>query len=431
VSRIDDPAEFAGEWMSMRFRYVALGLLATGIVTAGCGGASSPGVPGDAGGIDVDLIADVTGDDEQAVGDAVNAFGFDLLRQIGTDEENVVTSPVSVSALLAMILAGAGSDTAEAMAAVLHLEESRDVRVGGLLRRLSDTDDVTFSVANALWAREGTPFEEDYFDFVTGAFGATVEETDLGSQETADEIDAWVDDRTEGLIDEIAEDLGLPSGNAVLVLLNAVYFLGEWTTQFDPDDTADETFAVAGGDRADVATMHLRDVDFDHVQRDGYRMLRMPYGDDGRFGMEILLPDEGSSVGGLLDALDHVEWRAAVESLAESTFDDVAMPRFELEWDMTLNDPLTALGMGIAFDGASDFLPMSPTDPYLDIVVHKTFIRVDESGTEAAAVTGGVMADSAAVEPNVFRVDRPFVFTISDQETGAVLFLGAVADPRG
>lgn len=122
---------------------------------------------------------------------------------------------------------------------------------------------------------------------------------------------------------------------------------------------------------------------------------------------------------------------AAVDSLAERKIDEVALPRFELEWDAVLNEPLKRLGMGVAFTPSADFRPMSPVNPWLDVVAHKTYIRVDEQGTEAAAVTGGAMIVSAPVDPLVFRVDRPFAFTISDAETGAILFLGAVGDPRG
>jgi serine protease inhibitor len=161
---------------------------------------------------------------------------------------------------------------------------------------------------------------------------------------------------------------------------------------------------------------------------DGFQMLRLPYGDDERFGMEVLLPDEDVALDELLDDLDAEVWRKAVDGLETAGFSEIALPRFELEWDANLNEVLQSLGMVSAF-GGGDFTPMSPADPFLDTVVQKTYIRVDEAGTEAAAVTGGVMAESAGPPP--FRVDRPFAFTVSDRETGAVLFLGSVHDPRG
>jgi serine protease inhibitor len=425
-----------------------VGVLAIGMLLAGCGtdapsdGAGSrseeSGPAPDERTADpdeapaVELVADLDPVDAQVVGEAVNEFGFDLLGQLTDGTENTVTSPLSVATLLAMVLAGAGGDTAAAMADVLHLDDPRDVRVGALLDTLADTDEVTLKVANALFAQDGVPFEPDYVDFVTDTFGAALDEVDLGDPQTAEQIDTWVREHTGDLIDGIAEDLGLPDPDIVLVLLNAVYFLGEWTTQFDPGDTQDEPFTLGDGSQVDVPLMHLRVETFGHTERDDYRMIRLPYGEDGRYGMEILLPDEDTDLAAVLGGVDAAEWRAAVDSLADIEISDVAVPKFELEWDAELAGPLAQLGMGDAFTRGADFRPMSPADLWLDTVVHKTYIRVDEEGTEAAAVTGGGMrATSIDVEALTFIVDRPFAFTISDTETGTILFLGSVTDPRG
>ncbi|PZF79335.1 serpin family protein [Jiangella anatolica] len=419
----------------------AIALLAGALLLTGCGsttagedggsgeaadsGATSTADPGPAPRIDV--VADLAPADAGTVAASVNQFGFDLLGQLTDGDENTVTSPVSVASMLAMLLAGAGGETAAAMAGTLHLDDPRDVRVGALLRQLADTTDVTLAPANALWSRQGVPFEEDYLTFVRDSFGATAEEADLGAQETADEIDAWVREHTEDRIDGIAADLGLPDPQAALVLLNAVYFLGTWTTQFDPADTRPQSFTLPGGDTADVPLMVLREQTLPFVQRDGYSMLRLPYGADGRYGMEILLPDDDAGLPALLSSLDAAEWSAAVAALTPQELQTVAVPKFELEWDADLGDALTALGMGPAFQQA-DFRPMSPQPQALSSVVHKTYIRVDEAGTEAAAVTGGVTRMSGGQS---VRVDRPFAFTISDSQTGAIVFLGAVTDPRG
>ncbi|SDT29319.1 serpin family protein [Jiangella sp. DSM 45060] len=411
----------------MSYTRLIAGLLAGGILATACGTATAPDTRPTGGPASLRLVADLDPADAGAVGASVNQFGFDLVAQVGDGTENIVTSPVSAAALLAMVLAGAGGPTADEMAAVLHLEDSRDVRVGALLRELADTDDVTLSVANALWARDGYPFTDSYLAFARDSFGATVDEADLASQDTADEIDAWVREQTEDRIDDIAADLGLPSGDAVLVLLNAVYFLGTWTTQFDPEDTRDGGFRLADGTTVTVPIMHLPSTSLSLAQRDGYSMLRLPYGEDERYAMEILLPDDDSALPDLLASLDATEWAAAVGELREQHVSELALPRFELEWKANLNEPLRALGMHDAF-GGGDFTPMSPENPFLATVVQKTYLWVDEAGTEAAAVTGGMMAESAG---SGFRVDRPFAFTISDSQTGTILFLGTVADPRG
>jgi serine protease inhibitor len=394
------------------------------LLLAACG---SPAPRGDAARIDKKLVADLEPGDATTVGQAVDDFGFDLFGALADGRSNTIVSPLSMTCLLAMLLAGADGDTATEIAKVLHLSDRRDVRVGALLRQLSDTDEATLSVADALWAGTGVPLAKDYSEFLTKTFGATLRNGDLGSPDTAGDIDKWASKNTNGLIDSIASDLGLPDPNIVLVLLNAVYFLGRWKTPFDPARTRPEPFQQVG----DVPTMHLADQSFGYTQRAGYRMLRLPYGKHGRYAMEIMLPDDGHTLKDLLGTVDATEWRSAVAALKPATIDDLALPKFELRWKAELNEPLTRLGMPAAFGPAADFRAMSPAAPSLSVVVQKTYVRVDEHGTEAAAVSGGAMATSAKMNPLVFRVDRPFAFSISDQQTGTILFLGAVTDPRG
>lgn len=407
-------------------RHGGLRIAAAAAAVALVGVACGSGQAGDA--VGSDLAGSLSAEDAVAAAASVNAFGFELHAAVAEAGQNTVTSPLSASVLLSMVAAGAGGTTAEEMIGLLRLDGPRDTRNAALLADLVDTEDVTLSMANSLWAAEGHPFEEDYVSFVQDTYGATLDEVDLGSQEAADAIDGWVEERTEGLIDEIAADLGLPDPQAVLVLLNTVYFLGSWTTTFDEADTRPMPFTLADGDQVPVPTMHRRDADVDVSSGTGFQLLRLPYGDEERFGMEVLLPDDGVALDELLAGLDAETWSAAVDDLRTVTLGEIALPRFELEWDADLGDTLRSLGMASAF-GGGDFTPMSPANPALDAVVQKTYIRVDEEGTEAAAVTGGVMVESAAASS--FVVDRPFAFTVSDSETGAVLFLGSVHDPRG
>jgi len=393
---------------------------------AACGGdAPSQGPVGD--GVAAELAGSLSPEEAAAAAAGVNAFGFELHGAVAEPGQNTVTSPLSASVLLAMVAAGAGGETAEEMVEVLRLEEAQDTRYAALLADLADVDDVTLGLANSLWAAEGYPFEDDYIDFVQDTFGATLDEVDLGAQQSADRIDDWVEERTEGLIEDIADDLDLPNAQAVLVLLNAVYFLGTWTTTFDEAETRDAPFTLADGSQVEVPTMHRSDPEVETADGEGFTMLRLPYGDDERFGMEVVLPDEDVALDDLLGQLDAETWQGAVDQLASSTPSQLALPRFELEWDATLNEALQGLGIVSAF-GGGDFTPMSPANPLLDTVVQKTYIRVDEEGTEAAAVTGGVMDESAGPPP--LLVDRPFAFTVSDSETGTILFLGTVHDPR-
>ncbi len=403
-------------------------VVSVALLLTACGvGADAPRQ--DAGGDEpaVELVGSLSAEEASDAAEGVNAFGFDLHRAVAEQGENTVTSPLSASVLLGMVAAGAGGATAEEMVEVLGLEDARDTRYAALLGDLTGESDVTLSIANSLWAAEGYPFEDDYVSFVQETFGATLDEVDLGAQQSADRIDDWVAERTEGLIEEIADDLELPDPQAVLVLLNAVYFLGTWTTTFDEDETRDASFRLADGTEVEVPMMHRSDPELDTASGEGFTMVRLPYGDDERFGMEVLLPDEDVALDDLLEELDLATWQQTVDQLAPSTPSQLALPKFELEWDAELNDTLQELGIVSAFDGG-DFTPMSPNNPWLDTVVQKTYLRVDEQGTEAAAVTGGVMDESAGPPP--LLVDRPFAFTVSDHATGTILFLGSVHDPR-
>ncbi|MDQ3914894.1 MAG: serpin family protein [Actinomycetota bacterium] len=357
---------------------------------------------------------------------ATNDFGFDLLAELG-DGGNVVVSPVSISSVLTMLLNGAVGETGRSIASTLHVDDRREDEVNSayasLLALLEGSGDVDLTVANSLWPDDGIEMRSDYVDSVGDSFGAEIDQVDLGDADTAERIDGWVRRETRGLIDGISEELGLPDPRAVLVLLNAVYFKSAWTEPFDPDVTRDGKFARSDGSTVSVPMMS-RDDDILYGRGDGFQVVRLPYGDDERFAMEIFLPD------GRLDEFrfDAARWADAVAAVSKQRI-LLALPRLELEYATqagALDEALKALGMGLVYSPDSDFGRLSRSDPWLSTTVHKTYIRVDEEGTEAAAVTGGVAVTSA---PPEFRVDRPFLFTIGDTETGAILFLGTVTDP--
>jgi serine protease inhibitor len=405
-------------------RLISLAAVATLLATA-CGteqdlGAADP-PPGD-----MDPVMHLTPQEARNLGEAINGFGFELFAGLdGATDDNVLTSPLSVSVLVGMLLAGAGGDTYQAIAETIGLDEADldETAYAALLRALGEGDeDVVLQVANSLWSTNA--FNDSFLDLTRQVFEAVAEQVDLGSQDAVQRIDEWVVEHTEGLIDGIAEDLGLPNPQVVAVLLNAVYFFGPWTTPFDPDLTLTGPFTRPDGSQVEAQLMSRRG-DLAYHEADGYEVLRLPYGDDERFGMEIFLPEAGSSLPELMEDLDARAWRSATESLEPSDL-MVLLPRFDLTYESSLDEALQALGMGPAYDSGADFSPMTPAGAWLSTVVHKARVKVDEEGTEAAAVTGGAMIVSA---PPTFEANRPFLFTISDRETGTILFLGAVTDP--
>lgn len=384
-------------------------------------------------------------DPEQArlVAASSNALAFDLLEKLSVAAagKNVVLSPLSISALLAMLLEGADGETAAAIAGVLHLPWGQDPAAGEsaggfgtLLNYISHPDatgpDVELAIGNAIWPTVGYPLTDEFVETMTDDFRAEVAELDLGSQQAADEIDHWVAEKTRGRIQRMSDALGLPDPGAVTVLMNAVYFKGNWTHRFDKEATQPGMFTFPDGTEVTVPMMCRRG-EFEVAEGAladglGFLMLRLPYGEDQRFVMEILLPglpDIGRFVAGLTP---EARLEAAAALAEQEVF--LVMPSFELEYEATreLDAALQDFGMAIAYSPESDFTAMSPRDPWLSRIAHKTYIRVDEEGSEAAGVTGGVMRESMPAE---LRVDRPFMFIITDTDTGVILFMGVVTDP--
>ncbi|MDV6013008.1 serpin family protein [Haloechinothrix sp. LS1_15] len=414
----------------MRTRTAGL-LAGTALGLAACGQAGA--AAGDIDRIDRDLADHPdTVISETAAG--FDAFGFALLDELmaGAGEPNVALSPLSAGAALSLILAGAGGQTAGEIADVLGVEEDAPAEgeVGALLLELADTDDVHLALANAVWTTPGYPLTDRFRETATGALGASVDELDLSDVDEVTEIDEWANNRTGGLIDEITEALGLPRGNAVAVLANATHFAGTWSTEFDPDDTRDGTFTRDDGSTVTAELMESDDMPAAvATAEDGDTLLaRLPYGEDGRFGFEVLLPADGTPVGEALDGLGDQGWSELSEQASEADGLRVVLPRFTVSSEHDLTGPLHELGMRRAFGNGHDFTPMSLENPFLETVVQKAVVEVDESGTEAAAVTGGVMVESAPMLTEVV-VDRSFAFAVRDTATGAALFLGVVDDP--
>lgn len=372
-------------------------------------------------------------------GEAVSsysAFGVDLYLEIVEAEagRNVFVSPASVALALAMTWNGSAGETREAMARALHLPSTEPDAVNAADSALiavmnAPMKQVELSVANSLWGREGVAFKKPFLERNTRYYGAEVRSLDFGSPESPGVINAWVAEKTKDKIRDVVDNID-PS--AVLFLINAIYFKGAWTAEFDEKLTADEVFRGAGGETL-VPMMH-QSGKYAYLRRDGFQAARLPYG-DGRIGMYVFLPDRESSLDEFHAKLDAEAWREWMDGFA-SRDGNIGIPRFKIEYETKLRRALSELDMGIAFDGASaDFtgiLSMPGANAYIHDVIHKTFCEVNEKGTEAAAVTSVEIRVTSAMEPpKRFEMicDRPFFFAIVDGETGLVLFMGSLANP--
>ena len=377
---------------------------------------------------------------DNGVVSANTKFGFNLFNEIRETEQdkNIFISPFSISIALAMTLNGAAGETEQAMVNTLQLQglNSELINAGyaGLHQILLKSDPkVTLTIANSLWARQGIPFKQDFLQRNTQFFGAEISTLNFDDSNASRIINKWVDTNTNGKIQRIIGDGIDPS--TVLFLINAIYFKGTWQTEFDPSLTRDATFHLATGDEKQVPMMSRTDV-YPYYRNDeeDFQAISLPYG-DGRMSMSIFLPSRESDLNVFFQRLNVESWENWISQLQEQKV-LLKVPKFKMEYERGLNDILKALGMDIAFDaGRADFSRMASLETanvnlYIQDVVHKTFVEVNEEGTEAAAVTSvAVDATSVAPPPPQFIADRPFFFAIRDNETKTVLFMGVIVEP--
>lgn len=376
-------------------------------------------------------IVDLSSVEKQIV-ESDNRFGFKLFREIVKQDKdnNVFISPLSVAMALGMTYNGADGETQEAMQQTLELNgltlEEVNQSYEHLIDLLTSLDPkVRFQIANSIWYRLGVPFKRKFIDLCKEYFTALVTGLDFEDPGAAKTINAWVDENTNGKIKEIVDDPIDP--DMVMFLINAIYFKGTWTYQFDERQTRDDLFNLPDGSRKPCKMMKREGV-FRYLANPDFQAVDLPYG-DGDFSMTVFLPQPKKDIDSLIAEFDQENWNKWVNLFSEEQL-TLQLPRFTLEYKIGLNDILTALGMGIAFDpGVADFTRMyeGPERVYIDQVKHKTFVEVNEEGTEAAAVTSvGIAITSVGLW---MRVDRPFVFVIRENESQTMLFVGKIVDP--
>jgi serine protease inhibitor len=394
-------------------------LLLLGATLAACGDPAGPGDDGPWQAVQLDnrFVHGYTG------------FGFDLFRALAeaSPEANVFFSPTSAAFALAMTYNGAVGETQQAMARALGVngmtrDEVNQNNLRWLQSLVNPGGRVELSLANSLWIRQGYPVVPEFIERNRAFYQAEVRELDFTSPAAVRTINDWVSQGTRGKIDRIVD--GIP-GNVVMYLINALYFKGDWTHQFDRRRTQDASFTRPDGSRKSVPMMSQQR-SFGVLTHDRFQAVRLPYG-NGRFSMVLALPREGSDLRQLYAGLDAASWAQWMESFQERSV-VVSLPRFKIEWEKPLNQELVGMGMGIAFgQGPHDFTAMSPANPWIGEVKQKTYLEVNEEGTTAAAVTSVAMVDSA---PPEIRFDRAFFLAIYDHATRTVLFMGQVTDPN-
>jgi serpin B len=390
---------------------------------------------------------------------AVNEVGLDLYRKLAGDEASLCLSPYSIQSALVMAFAGADGETRAEMAKVLHfsgnddtihdafasLRDALELAVTRSVERAKESEKrggpsepIRLQIANRLFGQKGQPFRTSFLDLLKNRYGAPLEQVDFArdSSGAARQINSWVEDQTRRRIRDLIPPDALDAQTR-LVLANAIYLKAPWATEFSPAMTKPEPFHVRGREKSDVPMM-IRHDKLGYLKGEGFTAVTLAYS-GGDLHFLILVPDE-------VDGLRELEARLTAARLAECANlgqRDVILhlPKFKLEPPtLPLGTELQALGMRSAFDdppSSANFDRIAPRRAgdylYISDVFHKTFIAVDEHGTEAAAATAVAMATRAApgkpLEPVEVKVDRPFVFAIQHGPSAACLFLGRVTEP--
>ena len=378
---------------------------------------------------------------------AANAdFGFRLFAEMQKAQPNgnVFFSPYSVSSALTMTLNGANNDTLVQMGRALSVNKipSENLSRGYEalnMRFKTPGEGVRTNVANSLWANQNLAFIDSFLTDNKKSFNAEVANLNFGNQKTAaDRINGWVNKQTQGKIDNLVKPDSL-SNMTAMVLVNAIYFQGDWTYPFEKDATKDEPFQLVGRKKVNVPMMRREKMEqYGYMKGEDFQAVRLPYGNpkrgECRFSMYVFLPDRQDGLRNWLNTLNANNWDTWRRQM-RPTEGTVTLPKFKMQYEAELNKALTALGMGVAFDRQkADFSGMLRQKAFISKVNHKAVLEVDEKGSTAAAATSVEMSLTSimpARKPFTMKVDHPFFLAIVEESTRQILFMGTVWNPKG
>ncbi|MEH2024792.1 serpin family protein [Nostoc sp.] len=365
-----------------------------------------------------------------------NKFGFKLFSEVlknDRGEKNIFISPSSVAIALAMTYNGASGSTQQAMAKTLELQGMNLPEINSsyaaALKQLLDNSDakVQLKIANSLWANQDVSFAPDFLKRTQEFYQAKVSNLNFKDAAASNIINNWVKENTNGKITKI---VGKIEPDQVLFLINAIYFKGNWSNEFDKKQTAPHPFYITSGRRKQHPMMSQKG-DYKYYESEQFQAVSLPYGKDGKISFYIFLPKQNSNLKAFYQNLNVENWEKWMNQFNKQK-GFIRLPRFKTDYDITLNDALKSLGMEEAFSNKANFSGMGKNFA-ISQVKHKTFVEVNEEGTEAAAATSvGIVATSLREEPEPFRmiVDRPFFCAIRNNQTGSVLFMGSIIEPQ-
>ena len=369
---------------------------------------------------------------QKTVANSTTDFSFKIFKELASAENdsNVFISPLSISYALAMTANGANGETLQEMLSVLGFgnltQEDLNSALSSLMSLLTHADpDVILNISNSIWYRQGFPVEQTFLDINKKYYDAEIRPLDFASSDAVDIINSWVSTNTNGKIKEIIKQI---DPMTVMFLINAIYFKGIWKYTFDKEKTFQGEFTTLSGKQVECPMMQMK-ADLPYFETDDFQAVSLDYG-NGDFAMALFLPKSGKKAEDIVRLLNSSLWNKCVTEFDSGKQEiTVILPRFKTRYEVTLNDTLKKMGMRKAFSGRqADFSRMCKTfELYIDRVIHKTYVSVDEQGTEAAAVTVVEMRyTSTGMSINI---DRPFVFVIYEKSSGTVLFEGKINNP--
>jgi len=367
--------------------------------------------------------------DQSSLVKSGNDFAFDIFRKVLTkssDQQNILISPLSISCALSMVVNGAAGTTRDSILKALRVAGLSTDLINSswkdLTAALLNVDKrVLISISNSVWSEKNFDVKIPFREVLTYYYNAEVKSFDITNPLAYQDINRWIDDKTNGLITNMLTGL---EDNTVMLLVNAIYFKGKWKSHFDKANTSNGTFYRPDGTAAEVPMMR-KVSDYKIYYGEGFAMAEFPYG-QGNFVMDVLLPDSPNGINNLLSVVNAESFNSYIDKMASGEI-DLSFPRFKYGFKKPLNSILTDMGMGIAFTDNADFSNISDMKLLINSVLHQSFIETNEEGTEAAAAT--IVDVGTTSMPPSLKIDHSFLYLIRETTTNSILFMGKVADP--
>jgi serpin B len=378
----------------------------------------------------------VLAQDSEKLAAANNGFAFDLLKQIAKEQprENIFISPFSVSAALQMVGNGAAGETKKEMQRVLKTDGLESSELNEAIKRLNQSfnsqSDVTLNLANGIWFQKEFHLKQGFVSHSKYFFGVEPAGIDFSSPKSARIINDWAVEKTRGKIKDLVQFPFPPLTR--LVLANAIYFKGKWAKPFEKSETKPRPFYLTSGEMKQTPMMR-QSRKFSYQEAEGFQAVRLAYLGE-RYQMYVFLPTTNSTLQKLLADFDGQSWTNSILPRFSNRKGALVLPKFKVQYEVKLNEALEHLGMKRAFDrDTADFSAMADAAISVDEVKQKSFVEINEEGTEAAAVTGtritALAIERSSLEPFEMVVDHPFLFVIADVQTHSILFMGTIFDP--